>query len=75
MAFDLPLKVVCLSKEENCGDCKNIVEYPGWIKILIHPNAIVFISRKALLGISEEFMSSMVSCSIFCLKDQCPRPY
>ena len=22
MAFDLLLKVGCLSKEENCGDCK-----------------------------------------------------
>lgn len=75
MAFDIALKVICLSKEENCGDCKNIVGYPAWMKILIHPNGIVFISRKALLGISEEFMSSMVTCSIFWLKGQCPRPY
>lgn len=75
MAFDLPLNVGCLSKEENCGDCKNIVGYPGWIEILIHPNTIVFISRKALLDIPEEFISSMVTCSIFWLKDQCLRPY
>lgn len=75
MAFKLPLNVGCLSKQENCGDCTIIVGYLSWIKILIHPNTIVFISRKALLDISEEFMSTMATCSIFWLKDQCLRPY